>query len=260
MRYATTRFPLFCHRTSDTFERHVANRLRASREMSDTSAPNAKLVVTTHNQYQSEVTLRPGDVKSSPLDQFRDWFLEAQNNPSVAEPEAVSLSTATPSGVPSSRMVLLKQVDDRGFKIYTNYTSRKSQELKANPHASLNFYWRELHRQVRVAGLAEMVDREDSEDYFRSRPIGSQIGAWASRQSSVVGENEVLARFSQLVKRFDVEEGRGTVPMPEFWGGWRIVPEEVEFWAGKPSRLHDRIRYRRDQGDTSHWIIERLAP
>ena len=190
-------------------------------------AQSTPITVTTHNQYEAKTSLTPADVRTSPLDQFRDWFLEAQNNPNVLEPEALSLSTATPSGVPSSRMVLLKQVDDRGFKIYTNYTSRKSQELKTNPHAALNFYWRELHRQVRVVGRAEMVTHEDSEEYFRSRPTGSQIGAWASRQSSIVDENEVTKRFSLLEQRFGVEDGRGSVPMPEFWGGWRIVPEYV---------------------------------
>ncbi len=194
-----------------------------------TSAPasTTKITVTTHNQYKPKTILTPVDVKPSPLEQFHDWFLEAQNNPNVLEPEAVSLSTATTSGVPSSRMVLLKQVDDRGFKIYTNYTSRKSQELKANPHAALNFYWPELHRQVRIVGRAEMVDRGDSEEYFRSRPMGSQIGAWASRQSSIVGETEIVERVTRLEKRFGVQDGQASVPMPEFWGGWRIIPEYV---------------------------------
>src|SRR5260221_8717317 len=135
-----------------SYLRHCLGSSRLMGTTTSAPASTTKITVTTHNQYKPKTILTPVDVKPSPLEQFHDWFLEAQNNPNVLEPEAVSLSTATTSGVPSSRMVLLKQVDDRGFKIYTNYTSRKSQELKANPHAALNFYWPELHRQVRIVG------------------------------------------------------------------------------------------------------------
>ncbi|OCH85577.1 pyridoxamine 5'-phosphate oxidase [Obba rivulosa] len=221
-----------------------------------------KLQVTAHNQYDAPESLSPSTVAPSPLDQFCTWFTQVQGV--VSEPEAMSLSTATPSGIPSSRFVLFKQLDARGFVFYTNYTSRKSQELRANPHAALAFYWREVHKQVRVVGRVERVSREESEEYFHGRPAGSQLSAWASRQSSVVAEGEVQARYDELKERFKVPgtEHDVDVPLPEFWGGWRVVPDEVEFWLGKPSRLHDRIRYLRVPGspdDTPQWTIERLA-
>jgi len=224
-----------------------------------------KLAITSHQQYHTPDNLSPTTVAPSPLDQFRAWFTEVSQNDSVKEPEAMSLSTATPSGIPSARIVLFKQLDSRGFIFFTNYTSRKSQELLANPRAALVFYWREVHRSVRVVGRVEKVSREESKEYFRSRPIGSQLGAWASKQSTVVGETELHARLEKFQERFGVSEGdvEGEAPLPDFWGGWRVVPEEVEFWAGKPSRLHDRIRYLLTDGsssDTPQWRIERLAP
>lgn len=235
--------------------------------MTDFAAPSSTdpvapaIKVTTRSTYDAPESLSPSTVLSSPLLQFKAWFAAAQGH--VVEPEAMSLSTSTASGVPSSRIVLLKEVDTRGFVLFTNYTSRKSAELKANPRAALVFYWKELHKQVRVVGRAEMVDRRESEAYYNSRPIGSRIGAWASRQSTVVGEGEVKERYEKLEERFGVKkEGSDAsvhVPLPEFWGGWRIVPDEVEFWVGKPSRLHDRVRYLR-QGDSDEWKIERLAP
>lgn len=189
--------------------------------------------VTSRSTYDTPDSLSPSTVLPSPLLQFKSWFAYAQSESRVVEPEAMSLSTSTPSGIPSARIVLLKEVDSRGFVLFTNYTSRKSSELKANPRAALAFYWKELHRQVRVVGRAEMVDRRESEDYYNSRPVGSRIGAWASRQSSVVAEGEVQERYKKLETRFGVKkEGEGTsngdpvtVPLPEFWGGWRIVPE-----------------------------------
>ena len=206
--------------------RTPAQSLISYRPMSLLPTEDAPLVtVTTHNTYNSS-SLSPSGVSPSPLDQFRKWFKEAQDDPSVVEPEAMSLSTATKAGVPSSRIVLLKQVDDKGFVLYTNYTSRKSNELKENPHAALAFYWKEVHRQVRVVGRAEMVDRRESEEYFRSRPVGSRVGAWASRQSTVVGETEVHDRFVALEAKFNVVGSvDGDVPLPNFWGGWRIIPE-----------------------------------
>lgn len=179
-----------------------------------------KLEVLPHNQYETpEDHLSPSAVSPSPLDQFHAWFSEIVSGGKVSEPEAVSLSTATPTGIPSARIVLFKQLDDKGFVFYTNYTSRKSQELLDNPNAAMVFYWREVHRSVRVMGRVEQVDRAESHAYFQSRPIGSKLGAWASHQSSVVQEGQVDARLESLKDRFD-----GDVPTPEFWGGWRIIP------------------------------------
>ena len=183
-----------------------------------------KVIVTTHQQYNSTDVLSPTTVASSPLDQFRIWFSEVSKNDIVNEPEAMTLSTSTPSGIPSARVVLFKQLDSRGFIFFTNYTSRKSQEILSNPRAALVFYWREVSRSVRVLGRVEKVSNEESEEYFHSRPVGSQLGAWASRQSTVVGDGEVLERLEKVKKRFDGSKDT-LVPLPEFWGGWRVVPE-----------------------------------
>lgn len=188
-----------------------------------------KLLVKTHHQYSSSDTLAPYNVLPSPLDQFRAWFKSALDGGSVSEPEAMALSTATASGVPSTRFVLLKQVDARGFVFYTNHDSRKGRELAENPHAALALYWREIHRQVRVVGRVEKVSREESEAYFKSRPLGSRIGAWASPQSKVVSDGEVARMFEESKTRLGVSEDAtdADVPLPDNWGGWRVVPEYV---------------------------------
>lgn len=184
--------------------------------------------ITSHNQYSSDVTISPKLVSPSPIRQFEEW-ITAASLAGIKEPEAMTLSTCTLQGIPSSRIVLLKEVDDRGFVFFTNYTSRKSRELEENPHAALVFHWKETSRQVRVVGRAEKVTRPESEAYFKTRPLLSRIGAWASKQSSLVEENEVAKRVEKMKRKFGVEDGatEGDIPLPDFWGGWRVVPKYV---------------------------------
>src|SRR6266404_4021446 len=188
-----------------------------------------KITVLAHQQYVSSEHLSPFNVPPNPLDLFRQWFTSVQGT--VHEPEVMALSTASPEGIPSTRIVLLKQVDSRGFVFYTNYDSRKSREMVANPYASLALYWREVHRQVRVVGRVEKVSKEESEAYFRSRPLGSRIGAWASKQSSVIGEDELDRKVKDIEGRFALKEGDVDddveVPLPDHWGGWRVIPRSV---------------------------------
>jgi pyridoxamine 5'-phosphate oxidase len=167
----------------------------------------------------------------------------------------MSLATSTPEGVPSVRIVLLKEFDERGFVFFTNYSSEKGRDLETNPRAALVFYWRHLDRQVRVAGPGERTSREESAHYFRSRPLGSQLGAWVSRQSEVIDARRVLdATFAKMTERFDGRE----IPLPPHWGGYRVKPELMEFWQRRSNRLHDRFRYTRET--TGTWRIDRLAP
>ena len=188
-----------------------------------------KIEVNTHNPYISSTPLSPINVLSNPLDQFLQWFSEAQSNPAVQDPEIVSLATSTPTGRPSIRVVLLKRVDSRGFVFFTNYNSRKANEIDGNPQAALSVYWSAVHRQVRVVGRVEKVSKVESEEYFKTRPMESRIGAWASPQSDVIGEGELAKRYERVEKDFGArdEEGRLNVdvPLPEFWGGYRIIPE-----------------------------------
>ena len=202
----------------------------------------------------ARASLREGDVAADPVTQFLAWFDDTRSA-QLREPNAMTLATATPDGVPSARIVLLKGVDERGFVFYTDYRSRKGSELAANPRAALVFHWMELERQVRVAGDVEQVSRAESERYFASRPFGSRIGAWTSHQSQVIaGREELERRESELAARF----ADGDVPLPSHWGGYRLVPSDVEFWQGRPSRLHDRLRYVRS--GEGGWRIERLSP
>jgi pyridoxamine 5'-phosphate oxidase len=195
------------------------------------------------------------ECETNPIDQFRLWFQQAAElcRPG-SEPNAMTLATATPDGIPSARVLLLKGFDERGFVFFTNYESRKGQEIETNPNAAMVFYWPELERQVRVSGTVERVSREESEAYFETRPRESQLGAWASRQSSVIGGREELeAQFRTKAESFN-----GAIPTPPFWGGYRLIPQSIEFWQGRPSRLHDRLVYR-SIADGS-WQIERLSP
>lgn len=198
-------------------------------------------------------TLTEAAVASDPTAQFHTWFEEALRA-EVHEPNAMFLATATPDAYPSGRVVLLKAADERGFVFYTDYRSRKGQELADNPHASLCFFWPELERQVRIAGAVQRVSRAESEEYFQSRPLESRIGAWTSRQSTVLASRDVLEHeLAVNMQRF----GDGPVPLPDHWGGYRVVPDEIEFWQGRPSRLHDRIEFRREAGV---WHKRRLSP
>jgi pyridoxamine 5'-phosphate oxidase len=200
-------------------------------------------------------TLSETDVLHDPISQFAVWFEEALNS-RLLEPNAMTLATATREGRPSARIVLLKGFDKQGFVFYTNYKSRKGEELAENPQAALLFTWLELERQIRIEGVVEKVTPEESKTYFQSRPKDSQIGAWASPQSRVVEKREALEkRVAELRKEFSEAKA---LPLPPFWGGYRLKPSRIEFWQGRESRLHDRICYTR-VGEES-WKIERLAP
>jgi pyridoxamine 5'-phosphate oxidase len=199
--------------------------------------------------------LDEADVSHDPFVEFARWFAEAQDA-KVPDPNAMTLATSTSDGHPSARIVLLKGVDPQGFVFFTDYRSRKGGELEANPRAALVSWWVELERQVRITGGVSLVSREESERYFRSRPLGSRIGAWASHQSRVIPSRGTLdGDVRQVEARFP----DGDVPLPPHWGGFRVVPDTIEFWQGRESRLHDRIRYVREVGRHG-WRIERLSP
>jgi pyridoxamine 5'-phosphate oxidase len=200
--------------------------------------------------------LRRADLDANPLVQFQKWFAQAEValGEKKSDVNAMTLATADSKGIPSSRIVLLKSLDERGFGFFTNYDSRKGRELAENPKAALNFFWPELERQVCIAGVVGKVSRAESENYFTSRPRGSQLAAWTSHQSEPVSDRNALEeKWRALEKKFPAE-----VPLPPHWGGFILRPERIEFWQGRPSRLHDRFSYTRQPGNS--WKLERLAP
>ena len=216
--------------------------------------PNENPTVGQLAQARCVIGLSRTDLDQSPITQFQRWFNEVIEA-KLPEPNAMTLATCTPQGAPSARIVLLKAVSERGFVFFTNYESQKGHELTANPQAALVFFWPLLERQVRVAGSVSKLSAEESEGYFHSRPVESQIGAWASRQSEVLASRaELDGRMEELKLRY----GGQIVPLPPFWGGYCVRPTAIEFWQARLSRLHDRFRYVRSW--ESHWTIERLSP
>lgn len=198
--------------------------------------------------------LRRSDLNPDPIKQFANWFTTAIET-GIRDVNAMSLATAGQDAKPSVRIVLLKSFDEDGFVFFTNYESEKGKQLEANPYAALGFYWIELDRQIRISGKVDKTSRKESQTYFHSRPVGSQLSAWASRQSAVLDGRRVLdARMEEMNERFADKR----VPLPPHWGGYRLKPDNMEFWQGRSNRLHDRFRYTRHSDGS--WLIERLAP
>lgn len=210
-------------------------------------------IASLRKEYNRE-GLRRSALLSDPIDQFRRWFDQACEA-NLLEPNAFSLATVSGSGVPSQRIVLLKALDARGFVFFTNYESDKMRDIATNPTVSMLFPWVGLERQVRIIGDAEKISTAESLRYFTSRPVGSRLGAWVSQQSSVISSRSVLEqKLAEMKQKFS----DGKIPLPSFWGGVRVKPQQFEFWQGRQNRLHDRFRYRKDS--TQNWLIERLAP
>ena len=211
---------------------------------------------TTHARKEYEQgSLDEATVDRDPIRQFAAWY-DAAVAAGVPEPEAMTLSTASPDGRPSARIVLLRGFDARGFCFFTNYTSRKGRELAANPHAALTFHWADLERQIRIEGRVERTTAAESDEYFRSRPSTSRIGAWSSPQSEVIAGRAALETLFATFREEHPDDA--AIPRPPHWGGFRLVPERIEFWQGRPSRLHDRLVFRREA--SGGWTLERLAP
>lgn len=230
------------------------------------SSRSWRSLTQSRSQYLSEGIPSAGSLDRDPITQFERWFAHAESDSAVPEPEAFALASVSPSsGVPSSRIVLLKRVDSRGFVFFTNYNSRKGSELglaeggQGGRPVAATWYWRAQHRSVRVTGVTERVSAEETDEYYHTRPRGSQIGAWASPQSQPLKSDE-RGELEQLVSETETRfKDADEVPVPPFWGGVRIVPREIEFWMGRESRLHDRFRFTRDD-DKAEWQVARLAP
>ena len=211
-----------------------------------------KEIADIRRDYKRE-TLDETQVADDPIEQFDKWWNEALNS-EIEEVNAMTLATATKDGIPSARIVLLKDYDERGFVFFSNYKSHKGQELESNAHAALVFFWKVLERQIRIQGVVEKTDAKESDAYFTSRPAGSRIGAWASPQSAVIKNRSLLEEnVERYKKQFDKE-----IPRPPHWGGYRVIPSVIEFWQGRSNRLHDRIRYTKQSNGA--WKKERLAP
>jgi len=209
-------------------------------------------ISSIRRDYQLESLLET-HVEANPFNQFSIWWKEALSA-EIDEVNAMALSTVMPSGMPSSRIVLLKGYDETGFVFFTNYNSHKGEALLHHPFASLLFFWKELERQVRIQGHCEKISPEESDEYYYSRPLGSRLGAWASPQSQIIKNREVLETKAQELNE---QYADGIVPRPPHWGGYRVVPDSIEFWQGRSSRLHDRLLYSRED---AKWTITRLAP
>lgn len=212
-----------------------------------------QLVANFRNEYISN-GINENEMENNPIDQFEKWFNEAVNN-KINEPNVMHLSTATIEGKPSGRVMLLKGFDENGFVFYTNYDSRKGNELKNNSFASMTFLWLELYKQVRIEGTIQRISSEESDNYFNSRPRGSQISTWASSQSSIIsGRNELEKKVIEIENQFKNKQ----VTRPENWGGFCLTPTSIEFWQGRVNRLHDRIKYNLEKNNI--WIKQRLSP
>ncbi len=240
-----------CRRRARESHENFAAGARGAEECGPVEAVPRPHLAGLRRTYQGKPLLET-DLAPDPVLQFATWFSDAVDA-GLPEPNAMVVATSSAGGRPGARLVLLKHYDAEGFVFFTNYESRKGRDLAENPRACLLFPWHEIRRQVRVEGAVARLPREESAAYFNSRPYGSRIGAWASRQSAVVPSREALeARYEELSRRWPEEP-----PVPDFWGGFRVIPAEIEFWQGQDDRMHDRLRYRR-RGE--EWIVERLAP